>query len=107
MTEKSEECSSNQPVAQPGLPRDTVVSFTVLITEQHQRITQHLYVPNCIQGGWYTHQGSPNITNLARRAARWRALSKGVDSSRNSYEEVSVVQSVDKLCDWHHHSPGW
>ncbi|GFU13792.1 hypothetical protein TNCV_939991 [Trichonephila clavipes] len=48
---------------QPGLVRGTVVllenSFIVQITEQHKRmevITQQLYVPNCIEGGWYIHQ---------------------------------------------------
>ncbi|GFW74288.1 hypothetical protein TNCV_2524911 [Trichonephila clavipes] len=49
-------------ICQPGLVRGTVVllenSITVQITEQHKRmlvITQQLYVPNCIEGGWYTH----------------------------------------------------
>ncbi|GFX00180.1 hypothetical protein TNCV_296691 [Trichonephila clavipes] len=50
---------------QPGHVRSTVAllgnSNTVRITEQHIRmemITQQLYVPNCIGGGWYTHQRS-------------------------------------------------
>ncbi|GFW90053.1 hypothetical protein TNCV_3485051 [Trichonephila clavipes] len=54
--------------SRPGLLRGTLVllenSITVRITEQHkwmEVITQQLYVPNCIEGGWYTHQRSQTV----------------------------------------------
>ncbi|GFU98760.1 hypothetical protein TNCV_1214761 [Trichonephila clavipes] len=62
MTEKSEECSSNQPVAnldQPVVLQEN--SITVRITEPYKQMdvmTQQLYVSNSIEGGWYTHQKS-------------------------------------------------
>ncbi|GFW23195.1 hypothetical protein TNCV_3802951 [Trichonephila clavipes] len=68
MTEKSEECSSKAASSQPGHVRSAVVllenSITVRITEQHKRmevITQQLYVPNCIEGGWYSHRRSQTV----------------------------------------------
>ncbi|GFV55696.1 hypothetical protein TNCV_754961 [Trichonephila clavipes] len=53
--------------SQPGLVRGTVVLLenftTVRVSEQHKRKvnTQQLYVPNCIEGGWYTHQRSQTV----------------------------------------------
>ncbi|GFT92930.1 hypothetical protein TNCV_740801 [Trichonephila clavipes] len=54
--------------SQPRLVRSTVVllenSITVRITEEYKRmevITQQLYVPNYIEGGWYTHQTSKTV----------------------------------------------
>ncbi|GFY16874.1 hypothetical protein TNCV_3689321 [Trichonephila clavipes] len=51
--------------SQPELMRGAVVllenSITVRISGQRKRmevITQQLYIPNCIDGGWYTHQRS-------------------------------------------------
>ncbi|GFW45727.1 thioredoxin-related transmembrane protein 1 [Trichonephila clavipes] len=66
---KSEECSSIQPASsQLGFVRGTLVllenSITVGITEQHKQmgvITQQLYLPNCIEGGWYMHQRSQTV----------------------------------------------
>ncbi|GFW25463.1 hypothetical protein TNCV_3721911 [Trichonephila clavipes] len=57
--------------SQPGLARGIVVlqetSTTVRIAEklkQIELITQQLYVTNCIEGGWYTHQISANSAIL-------------------------------------------
>ncbi|GFT67267.1 hypothetical protein TNCV_2359471 [Trichonephila clavipes] len=67
MTEKSEECSSNQPVANRDLLGTVVLleaSITVRITEHHKRmevVPQQLYVPNFIEEGWYTHQRSRTV----------------------------------------------
>ncbi|GFW23739.1 hypothetical protein TNCV_2032821 [Trichonephila clavipes] len=53
---------------QPGLVKGTVVlqenSITVRITEQYKRmevITQQFYLPNCIEGGWYTPRRSQTV----------------------------------------------
>ncbi|GFX72114.1 hypothetical protein TNCV_3050371 [Trichonephila clavipes] len=52
----------------PGLVRGTIVllgnAITVQITEQHKRmkvVTHQLYVPNCIQRGWYMHRRSQAV----------------------------------------------
>ncbi|GFU54781.1 hypothetical protein TNCV_1082351 [Trichonephila clavipes] len=54
--------------SQPTLVRGTVVflenSITVRITEQYKRtemVSQQPYVPNCIEGDWYTHQRSQTL----------------------------------------------